>query len=151
MSGAEQFIINGVAGHDMRFREQHVTRFVIIGAVPVLLIVLWIACCGVSTSLTAERSLHANLLVVDLVRQYVVDHKGEWPRSWQDLERLPGWPEAKDVRCYVSVDFGADPDKLVTESVEEFVAVQPLGPCYPYKHYPQVTNLLEAIRRGRKR
>lgn len=141
----------------MPLRKRHVMYLAITAVAVAVSIGLGVVYCGIRSSLAAERALHANLLVVDLIREYVVDHKGAWPRSWQDLERLPPrqramfqWPEdGEEVRRYVSVDFGADPDKLATEPVEQFVAVQPQGPCYPYKDYPEVAKLLDAIRRSR--
>lgn len=130
-----------------------------VGLVAVTLVIgLAIAYIAVSTSLTAEHALHANLLVLDLVREYVVDHQGAWPRSWEDLEQLPArekgmfrWPlDAEEVRRYVSVDFAAEPDKLATQSVDQFDAIQPIGPCYLYKHYSNVPRLLDAIRQTKQ-
>ncbi len=139
----------------MPLRKQHIVYFAIFAAFVCVSIVFGMVYCGVSTSLKAERALHANLLVLDLVREYVVNHNGSWPRSWRDLENLPPrrrsmfqWPDSiEDVQRYVSVDFEADPDKLATQSVQEFVAVQPKGPCYPYAY--DVAQLIEAIRRSR--
>lgn len=110
---------------------------------------------GISESLTAERALHANLLVVDILSDYVVSHNGAWPESWEDLEDLPRrrhamfeWPGDKEiVRQYVSVDFAADPAKLAKQSVDQFVAVQPRGPCYRYD--AKVSQLLDIIRQNR--
>lgn len=141
----------------MGHRRHHVVYFAIVAVVVSVSIAVGVLYCGIRYSVTAERSLHATLLVVDLVREYVIYHQGVWPRSWQDLERLPPrqramfrWPADREaVRRYVSVDFRADPKKLATESVEQFVAVQPRGPCYPYKHYPEIAKLLDAIRKTR--
>lgn len=141
----------------MALRKQHIMYPAIATVVAAVSIGLGLAYCGIRTSLAAERALHATLLVLDLVREYVVDRQGAWPRCWQDLERLPGqqrgmfhWPEdGEAVQRYVWVDFGADPNKLVSESVEHFAAVRPKAPCYPYKHYPEMTKLLDAIRQSR--
>jgi len=142
----------------MPLRKQQVMYLAIAGVVLAVSIGLGVVYCGIRSSLTAERALHTNLLVVAVVREYVVDHNGAWPRCWQDLEpsfsrrrAMFGWPEdGEDVRRYVSVDFEADPDKLATQSVEQFVAIQPQGPCYPYKDHPEVARLLDAIRQSRR-
>jgi len=141
----------------MRFCNQHLKRFAIILALAVLFAISWMVYCGISMSLTAERSLHANLLVVDLVREYIVANKGAWPQSWHDLESMPvrqramfAWPvDRAEIERYVTVDFATDPDKLATKSVEEFAAVEPKGYRYPCKHYPEIAQLLETIRQTR--
>lgn len=143
----------------MRQRGQHAMYFAIVAVFLGVSLGLGMVYWGIRCALAAERALHATLLVIDLVREYVVDHQGAWPRSWQDLERLSPrdramfqWPEdAEDVRRYVSVDFGAHPHQLATESVEQFVAIQPQGPCYVYNytHYPEIAKLLDAIRQSR--
>jgi hypothetical protein len=118
---------------------KHHIRYGAVGLVAVALVIgLAIAFIAASAALAAEHALHANLLVLDLVREYVVDHQGAWPRSWTDLEQLPAregaglrWPaDAEEVRRYVAVDFAAEPDKLATQSVDQFDAIQPIGPCY---------------------
>jgi len=139
----------------MPFRKRQFMCLALVVVAVAATIVFGVIYCGISESLTAERSLHANLLVVDLLREYVVSHKGAWPGSWEDLEEVPGrrramfqWPEDKEnVRHYVLVDFAADPDKLAKQSVEQFVAVQPRGPCYSYD--AEVAQLLDAIRESR--
>lgn len=135
--------------------RRYVVYFLIVSVVVSVSIAVGVLYCGIRWALTAECSLHATLLVVDLVREYVIDHQGAWPRSWEDLERLPPrqramfqWPaDSEAVQRYVSVDFRADPKKLATESLEQFVAIQPRGPCYPYNHYPEIAELLDAIRK----
>jgi hypothetical protein len=117
---------------------------------------LWAIYGGVSAALAAERALHANSLVVGLVHDYIVDHEGAWPRSWEDLEGMASrevgmfeWPADKEeVWRYVSVDFTADPDVLATQSVREFTAIQPLGPCYSYD--PEIESLLKTLRKQRR-
>jgi hypothetical protein len=136
----------------MQFLKRQITYAVLVAFVACVSIGLTLIYTAVSESLTAERAFHANSLVVELLREYVVSHNGRWPRSWRDLERLPRrecsmfrWPaDSEVVRRYVSVDFGADPEKLATESVEEFAAVRPRGPCYPYDE--KLADLIGAIR-----
>jgi hypothetical protein len=114
----------------------------------------WCLYRGISASIHAEYALHAALLSVQLLEEYVVKHDGAWPRSWADLEGLPPrdramfrWPrDSHEVQRYVSVDFSADPQRLARQSSGEFEAVRPIGPYYPFKHYGSVDALLKAIR-----
>ncbi len=60
------------------------------------------------------------------------------------------WPtDATILRQYVWVDFDADLDKLAAQTRDEFDAVRPLGPYYPFKHRGQVDELLDTIRQLR--
>ncbi len=57
------------------------------------------------------------------------------------------WPmDSREVQQYVAVDFSADPQRLVKQSVDEFEAVRPIGPYYLFKHYGSVEALLKAVR-----
>ncbi|WP_425400078.1 hypothetical protein [Aeoliella sp.] len=110
---------------------------------------------GVTTSIRAENTLHATLLVVDLTKQYVTTNDGAWPDSWDDLEKVSppessagtyDWPadSAKIQQC-VEVDFDADPKRIALQAPEEFDAVLPIGPYYPYQDYGSVRALIEAV------
>jgi hypothetical protein len=109
---------------------------------------------GVSASLHAEHVLHAALLTVQLVNEHVVQHNGQWPHSWADLEDLPpresamfAWPkDSQQVQKYVVVDFSADPQRLAEQSAEEFDAVRPIGPYYPFNDSGPVDVLLTTLR-----
>jgi hypothetical protein len=122
--------------------------------VAVGLAICWSLYQGVSASLHAERGLHASLLTVQLLEDYVVRHDGEWPHSWTDLEGLPPrqwawyeWPkDSREVQRFVAVDFSADPRRLAMEGIEEFDAVRPIGPFYPFKDYGSVESLLGSLR-----
>ena len=111
---------------------------------------------GVTTSLQAERALHATLLTTALVNDYIDRHQGEWPRSWSDPEAMPSrqwamynWPEdSRKVQKYVFVDFAADLRQLATQSTDEFDAIRPTVTCYDFKHYGAVEKLLVSIRTG---
>ena len=107
-----------------------------------------------SFALRAENALHANLLVVMLVREYV-DKNNSWPKSWQDLEQLPPhewamfhWPKDREkLQEYVFVDFSADIDQLALESPEQFVVIHSKVPSYPYDG--EIPSLLNTIRQQR--
>jgi hypothetical protein len=112
---------------------------------------------GVSDSIHAEFVLHSALLTIQLLDDYAVGHDGDWPASWTDLERLPSrnwcmfeWPkDSKIIQQYVEIDFSADPDRLAKQSVDEFDAVRPIGPYYPFKDRGSVKILLNSIREQR--
>ena len=144
-------------GKSMLLRRRHLSYVTVAAVFVAACIAVAAVWYGMRWSLPAERVLHANLLVVDLMRDYILNHQGAWPRSWAELEALPPrkramfqWPEdSQEVRRYVSVDFRAGPDKLAKEPLERFSAVRPREPCYPYKHYPELANLLEALQQTR--
>ncbi len=110
---------------------------------------------GISSSLHAEHVLHAALLTVGLLDEYVDQHDGQWPRGWAELEGLPRrewamfeWPkDSREVQRYVTVDFAADPKRLAKQSVDEFDAVRPVGPYYPFKEHGSMAALLSTIRK----
>jgi hypothetical protein len=138
------------------FRRRQAVRLALVGLVTTASIVVATIWCSVSEALRAERRLHAILLVIDLVQEHVAGCKGEWPRSWEDLERLAPrqrsmfkWPDdRKEVERCVSIDFEADRDQLARQAADEFVAIKPRGACYPYKEH--VGYLLDTVRRERK-
>jgi hypothetical protein len=123
-------------------------------AVVVAVAVGWCLYQGASASLHAEHVLHAALLVVELLQEHVEQHDGEWPRSWGDLEALPPrrwgmfeWPkDSHDIQRYVAVDFSVDPMWLAMQTVDQFDAVRPIGPYYPFKDKGSIAALLKALR-----
>jgi hypothetical protein len=115
--------------------------------------VAWVVYECISMADHAEHALHAIDLITVVVDKYV-DKKGEWPASWEDLTTVSShnamysWPEDREkLRLYVSVDFAADRAKLAKQSVEEFDAIRPIGPFYPYKQHGYVEDLIETLRR----
>jgi len=120
----------------------------------------WCVYQSISTASHAEMALHATQEVCELTSQYVREHDGRWPRSWQELEQLdspPGkfnlfpWPEkSTDLQEFVTIDFTADPDQLANQTIDDFEAIKPIGPYFPYKGYGEVRSLLESLRATRK-
>lgn len=114
----------------------------------------WCVYQGVSASVHAEYVLHAALLTVQLLEEYVVQHDGAWPRSWSDLETIPprerglfDWPkDSREVQRYVEIDFSANPERLAKQGIEGFDAVRPIGPYYGFKDSHEVKALLKALR-----
>lgn len=92
-----------------------------------------------------------------IVENYVETHDGQWPESWEDLERLPEtgeWYEPMNfelAREVASIDFNADVKELAQQSPEQFTAIKPRKPVLDYRSDPRVTSLLETIRRTNKK
>ena len=58
------------------------------------------------------------------------------------------WPnDSAKVRELVSIDFAADPAKVVEKGAERFDAIKPIGPCYPYEQYNEVASLIETVQK----
>ena len=143
----------GFAGSWRRFALWSLALLLISGAG----FVVWCIYVGVSTSLRAEIALHATNVACELVTEYARQNHGAWPRSWQDLERLPvasdrlkafPWPQdSQRLQQYVMIDFTVDPQLLAKQSVDDFEAIKPIGPCFPYKHDSYVADLLNTLRK----
>ena len=124
-----------------------------------------------STSINAEKNLHATLFAIRLVESFVGEH-GRWPASCEELEGLtfpptvprpahglaPGivriggaqqyaWPaEANEVRSRVEIDFQVDAATVANQDPQQFTAIKPIGPFYEYRHYGFVTSLQQSLR-----
>ena len=130
------------------------TRIIVILVVVAALVLGFCVYRGISSSLHAEHVYHAALLTIGLLDDYVKQHDGDWPSSWAELEELPNreggmyeWPtDSREVQQYVSVDFSADPERLLRQKVGEFDAVRPIGPYYPFQDNGRVIEHLETIR-----
>jgi hypothetical protein len=90
-----------------------------------------------------------------IIEKYV-EKEGKWPSSWEDLKTVSSvnehsmysWPEDwQKLQLYVHVDFHADPTILAKQSVEEFDAIKPIGPFYPYKDYGHIASLIETLKK----
>lgn len=111
----------------------------------------------VYTSLRAEKADHATLLTTQVIEDHVMQHDGQWPRSWTELEQSPSrsramfkWPNDRaEIQPYVWVDFDADANYLARQSADEFRAIEPIGPYYPWEDYPELSSLLETLRSTR--
>jgi hypothetical protein len=111
---------------------------------------------GVRTSIEAEYNLHATILAIRLVDQFVTEHR-RWPSSWDELEGqslaedLQGgmyrWPDSsQEIRTRVILDFAADPREIAAQDSMTFAAIKPVGPCYEYRHY--VPSLQASVRKS---
>src|SRR5262249_24801914 len=118
----------------------------------------WMVYHGISTSVTAEKNLHATILAVIVVERFV-EERGRWPRSWEELEGLKGtdhrngyvWPKsAAEIRRRVAIDFDADPREVARQDPMTFTAIRPIGPYYEYRRYDFVPALQKALREAEK-
>lgn len=134
------------------------TRIVTVSVVAVVLAGGWGFYRVVRDAGRAENNLHAALLALLVLEDYITQHNGQWPGSWADLEQAPArkwdgfeWPrDSAKLQQHVTIDFTVNTDELVTQSVEQFNAVRPIGPCYPFKSYGLVASLLDKIRTFKK-
>lgn len=97
--------------------------------------------CAVRTSIEAEEGLHAVMLAIGVVDQYIVTQR-RWPRSWTEIEQAGivvtdashfRWPEdAAEVKRRVEIDFDVAPGQLCDDGFAIFEPIRPTGPCYTY-------------------
>ena len=109
---------------------------------------------GISTSLHAERSLHAVNLMTVVADNFVRQEK-RWPNSWNELRSVKfvdapsmySWPHDFDaVHELVVIEFDTDIATIASQSIERFDKITPIGACYPYKDYGFVESLLQAAK-----
>lgn len=103
-----------------------------------LIVAGWAIFEGTRTSLEAERTNQAYLLVLDLVSVYVT-RTGEWPKGWEALRstsprRIRGawrWPEdVALVQQRVVVDFAVRSEDVGLMTPDSFSAVRQTNPNY---------------------
>ena len=82
--------------------------------------------------------------------------EGKWPSNWDDLTTVKrdnnrgmyAWPtDADKIKDLVEIDFHSDPRELAKQSIQEFEAIKPIGPFYPYKQDGYVESLLETLKK----
>jgi hypothetical protein len=126
----------------------------------IAVVMIGLACCswlvirGIKVSIEAEHTLHATLMTIRVVEQFV-DEYMRWPSSWEELERLSQprewgmykWPDSSsEIQRRVVVDFNADLPAIASQDQSEFSAIRPIGPYYEYRHY--ISDLQAAVRRS---
>lgn len=121
----------------------------IVGAAFVVIAgVLWQA---VSVSIEAEKTLHAYNLTLDVVGRFITEHGGAWPENWKALASASpttngmvwNWPgDIEEIRKRVKVDFSLETKEVAAMRVDEFKAIQELGPRYGASE-PAVRRLVE--------
>jgi hypothetical protein len=103
-----------------------------------------------SEGLEAEATLHANEVILGVVKQYIHEHPGRWPGSWDDLKNtaIPDddqvshyrWPDdIEEYRKRFDIRFGLTLEEVAEMVTFEeqaqwefprFTAVRPKGPHY---------------------
>ena len=120
----------------------------------------WTIYRGISVSLQAEHTIHATIMTIRVVEQFVTEQQ-RWPSSWEELERqsLPEasqggmyrWPESSsEIQGRVIIDFNADLTAMIDQDPMLFTAIRPIGPYFEYRHYGFVSDLKDAVRRSIK-
>lgn len=96
--------------------------------------------CGVwcvNRAIQAEKTFHAERLVMDLVCSFVEQEK-RWPQNWEQLRRMAPskqgmwiWPdEISDIRKRVEINFEYDLGRVEEETIESFDGIMPRGVSY---------------------
>jgi hypothetical protein len=136
----------------MKFRA----RFILI-ILPLLVVasIIGFVYWRVRVSLESEMTLHAHLQMMEVVKIYLRDNPGKWPKSWEELERtsLPEesqrvyhWPDQSgEFRKRVRIDFGLTRAQVADMNTQNFSAVQAIGPHFVL-HDNEVEALLKIAR-----
>ena len=123
----------------------------------VLLVAVAIGVCaylGISTSLHAEKTLHAINLVTVVVDRFIQQEQ-RWPNSWDDLRSVQtvdapsmySWPDDADIiQEFVTIDFNGDLTVIALQTADDFDAIEPIGSYYPHKDYGFVDSLIESAK-----
>jgi hypothetical protein len=141
-------------------------RRVVTGVVVVVLVILAVSSyCGWQVLQTvdhAEKALHAVYLMARVTEDYLVEHDGQWPTSWRDLQSTPPreggmfwWPrDVEVIQRYIDFEFGKSTQELLREESDDFRAISPIGPCYEGYHeafVPLLRTMRETnVRQGQK-
>ena len=100
---------------------------------------VWCLYSAVTVSLEAEKTLGAYWMVLDLVSTHVKRTSGEWPRSWDDLQKLSpsrethGWKWPRDleeIQKRIRIDFSVKCAEVAKQSPGSFHAIEQIGPNY---------------------
>jgi hypothetical protein len=104
----------------------------------------------------ASHTLVMGRFATGLVEDFVRQHNGRWPSSWEELEVLADQksdrhsPVSDAMRHAVSIDFHAKPAILARQSPTEFTAIRPRAPCSAeYHEYWRIESLIRTIREFR--
>jgi hypothetical protein len=110
---------------------------------------------GVAASLEAEGTLQAYMVVLDVLRVYMAENPGKWPKSWEDIKGIqpgnPGgmfrWPaDITEYRKRVRINFTLTRADVAAMSVDNFSAVQQ---TYP-NHGPREGMIQALLEESRK-
>ncbi len=118
--------------------RQVILRTSLAVAIIVCLVALILGIRAIRLSLEAEKTLHAHLLVMDVVGVYV-HNSGQWPRDWDSMysvipSRPHGvwnWPtDAAEIRKRVIVDFSTSSADVARQTPASFSAIEQVAPNF---------------------
>ena len=112
---------------------------ILIGLVGILSIVGFIYW-RVDYALKAEMSLHAHLQILEVLKTYLRENPGKWPKSWEELEqtsipeehqRVYHWPnQSVEFQKRIQIDFTLTRAQVAAMNVHDFTAIQSIGPTF---------------------
>ena len=131
-------------------------RFVLIVlALTVILSIIGFVYWRVDYALRAEMTLHAHLQIIEVLKTYLKENPGNWPKSWEELEgtslpeecqRVYHWPNQSDeFRKRVRIDFTLTRAQVAGMNSQNFSAIQAIGPTFVL-HDDEVESLLKVAR-----
>jgi hypothetical protein len=136
--------------------RRHLLILIVCFVAFILCVVLLFVAAGIHKSLEAEKTLHAYDIVIQVVEQSVLQHGGQWPRSWQELETIhqiePSagwkWPDDRaEIAKRVQVDFTLSSEQVVKMSPTSFSAIVQFGPSFPPQEF-RIAALIETVRKS---
>jgi len=142
----------------MEAKHSRITRWLVRGIVGTVLLAVVggviCVCLAISSSVHAEKTLHAVNFVTIVVDRFV-QQEHRWPKSWDELRTVEAtgvgsmysWPADVDIlRQFVTISFDADMGVIASQTVDDFDAIRPIGSYYPYKDYGHVKTLIETVK-----
>lgn len=136
--------------------RRHLLILIVCFVAFILCVVLLFIAAGIHKSLEAEETLHAYDMVIQVVEQSVLQHSGQWPHSWQELEAIhqiepsAGWKWPDDrakIADRVRVDFTLSSQQVADMSPTSFSAIVQSGPCFPPEEF-RIAALIETVRKS---
>jgi hypothetical protein len=109
----------------------------------------------VDYALKAEMSLFAHWQILEVLKIYLKENPGKWPKSWEELEqttlpeesqRVYHWPnQSAEFRKRIRIDFSLTRAQVAAMGPDNFSAIQPIGPHYVLQDY-EIEPLLKIAR-----
>jgi type II secretory pathway pseudopilin PulG len=109
----------------------------------------------VTVSLEAEKTLHANQVVLEVLEVYMRENPDRWPQSWEQLSKVNisndqhwmfSWPEdIEKLRKRVSINFDLTRAQVADMRPEWFSALKPFPPYFPLDEH-RIESFIEVAR-----
>jgi hypothetical protein len=147
-----------MAGHSLMAARWHRSRYVLV----VVLLTCVIAGAtyigwAVRRALVVSHTAVFGRVATEWVTQYVDEHHGAWPPSWDallDCTSPPIFPGhnpqefLETLKSVVAIDFQAEPRQLAGQAVEQFTAIRSLdGYGVDDREYWDVSSLIQTLRK----